>query len=103
MANDVYEQMRRIRDRDQQMNVQGYSTNPWQTQMLANSKPGVDVPIAGAKVPRNLVMAQDADGKWWGNKPMYGPFDSLRDLELAVFGRTELGSGKWNYRDGLPW
>ena len=76
-----------------------YNPNPWQTQQLAEAKPGTGVPIAGAKIPQNLVMEQDADGKWWGNKPAWGPFDTVRDLEIAVFGRSDLSAGKRDWRD----
>ena len=58
-----------------------------------------DPPIAGARVPRTVVMEQDADGKWWANKPAFGPFDTVRDAELAVFGRSELSAGKRDWRD----
>jgi hypothetical protein len=97
--NDAYEEMRRIRDRDQAMNVQGFNTNPWQTHQLANGKPGAGVPVAGARVPQVLTIEQDADGKWIGNGGQYGPFDSIRDLELAVYGRSDLSAGKRDWRD----
>jgi hypothetical protein len=102
MTNDAREQMQRIRDEDQRMNVQGYSSNPWATQRLAENKAGVGVPVAGAKVPQNLVMEQDAEGKWWANKPAFGPFDTVRDAELAVFGKSELSGGKRDFRDEAP-
>jgi hypothetical protein len=78
-----------------------YNPNPWQTQQLAEAKPGTGVPIAGAKIPQNLLIEQ-VDGKWWGNKPAFGPFDTVRELEIAVYGRSELSAGKRDFRDEAP-
>jgi hypothetical protein len=69
--NDVRERMRKIRDEEQRMNVQGYSSNPWATQRLAENKAGVGVPVAGANVPNNVVMEQDGDGRWIANAVRY--------------------------------
>jgi|SRR6516162_10288508 hypothetical protein len=60
------------------------------------------VPMAGAKIPQNLEISQNADGKWIGNGGQFGPFDSVRDLELAVFGRSELSNTKRDFRDDAP-
>jgi hypothetical protein len=94
---DARERMRRIRDEDQRQNVRGYSTDPWAAQRLAEGKAGVGVPVK--RVPRNATFEQDAGGKWWINKPAFGPFDSVMDAELAVFGRSDLSSGKRDWRD----
>jgi hypothetical protein len=99
--NDARERMRRIRDEEQRMNISGYSSDPWATQRLVEGKPGVGTPIEGARVPRNVTFEQDEQG-WWANKPAFGPFETLRDAEIAVLGRSELSGGKRDFRDGPP-
>jgi hypothetical protein len=99
--NDARERMRRIRDEEQRMNISGYSSDPWATQRLVESKPGVGVPTMSARVPRNATFEQDEQG-WWINKPAYGPFQSIRDAEIAVFGSSTLSGGKRDFRDGPP-
>ena len=102
-VSETRERIRRIAAEDQRQNLLGYSADGGAARhRLENSKPGVGVPIAGSNVPRNLVMAQDADGKWWGNKPAYGPFDSVRECEIAVFGSSTLSGGKRDFRDDAP-
>ena len=81
--------------------MRSYQADPYSRQRLENQR-HEGVPMAGAKIPQNLVMEQDAGGKWWGNKPAYGPFDTLRELEIAVYGRSELSSGKRDFRDEAP-
>jgi hypothetical protein len=93
--------MRRIRDEDQLQNLRGYSADPWSRQRLETSKVG-GVPVARANVPQMLTIESDADGKWWGNKPMYGPFDSIRELEIAVYGQSDLSDAKRDWRDSAP-
>jgi hypothetical protein len=66
---------------------------------LANSKPGT--PAAGANVPAVLTIER-VDGKWWGNKPEFGPFDTLREVEIAVYGRSDLSGDKRNPMDDAP-
>ena len=79
-----------------------YNPNPWATQRLAEAKAGVGVPIVGSNVPNNVVMEQDGDGRWIANGGRWGPFDTVRDLEIAVYGRSDLSAGKRDWRDEAP-
>jgi hypothetical protein len=92
--------MRKIRDEEQRQNIQGYQPDGGAARhRLANSKAGVGVPIEGSNVPNNVVMEQDGDGRWIANGGRWGPFDTLRDLEIAVYGRSDLQGGKRDWRD----
>ena len=53
------------------------------------------------RVPYTLTMEQ-VDGKWWANDKTIGPFDSVRDLEIAVYGRSDLSGAKRDWRDSAP-
>jgi hypothetical protein len=64
--------------------------DPWSRQSLEQGKGAYGVGSA-SKGPRVLRSEQDADGKWWGNKPQYGPFDTAEELRIAVFGE----GGDW--------
>jgi hypothetical protein len=64
---------------------------------LANSK-GVGVPVQGAKVP-SVLRIEQVDGRWYANDKTIGPFDTVRDLEMAVYGRSELSAAKRDWRD----
>jgi hypothetical protein len=75
------------------MDMRSYSADPYATQRLVENKPGVGVPIGGAKVPHVLRIEQ-VEGKWFANDRQYGPFDSIRDLEIAVLGRSDLSAAK---------
>jgi hypothetical protein len=99
--NDARERMRRIREEDQLQNVRGYSADPWGRQRLEGQR-HEGTPVAGARVPRNATFEQDGEGKWWINKPAFGPFESVMDAELAVFGSSTLSGGKRDFRDGPP-
>jgi hypothetical protein len=81
--------------------MRSYQADPYSRHQLEGQR-HEGAPVAGAKVPRTVVMEQDGDGKWWANKPAFGPFDSVRDLEIAVYGRSELSSGKRDFRDEAP-
>jgi hypothetical protein len=81
--------------------MRSYQADPYSRQRLEQNR-HEGTPIEGAKVPRTVVMEQDADGKWWANKPAWGPFDTVRDLEMAVYGRSDLSSGKRDWRDEAP-
>jgi hypothetical protein len=100
MANDARERMRRIRDEDQLQNLRGYSADPWARHRLENQR-HEGVPIAGARVP-SVLRIEQVDGRWWANDKTIGPFDTVRDLELAVLGRSELSSGQRDFRDDAP-
>jgi hypothetical protein len=80
--------------------MRSYSADPYSRHRLAERSSG-GTPVAGANVPPVLTIEQ-VDGKWWGNKPAYGPFDTVRDLEIAVYGRSDLSAAKRGWRDG-PW
>jgi hypothetical protein len=73
------------------MDLRSYSADPYSRHRLENQR-HEGTPIASARVPQMVTMEQDADGKWWGNKPAYGPFDTVRDLEIAVYGRSNLSA-----------
>jgi hypothetical protein len=77
--------------------MRSYSADPYSRQRLEQSK-HEGTPIASAKVPHMLRIEQ-ADGKWWANDKTIGPFDSVRDLELAVLGRSDLSAAKRDWRD----
>jgi hypothetical protein len=98
-VSETRERLRKIADEDQRQNLLGYSADGGAARHRLENQRHEGVPISGARVPHMLTMEQDADGKWWGNKPMYGPFDSVRDLEIAVYGRSELSAGKRDWRD----
>jgi hypothetical protein len=66
--------------------------DPWSRQRLEQNR-HEGTPIAGAKVPRTLRIEQ-VDGKWFANDRAFGPFDTVRDLEIAVLGRSELSGAK---------
>jgi hypothetical protein len=80
--------------------MRSYSVDPYSRHRLANQR-GEGTPVAGANVPAVLTIEQ-VDGKWWGNKPAFGPFDTVRDLEIAVYGSSNLSAEKRDWRDG-PW
>jgi hypothetical protein len=77
--------------------MRSYQADPYsRTRLEQNRHEGV--PIASAKVPRTLRIEQ-VDGKWWANDKTIGPFDSVRDLEIAVLGRSDLSAAKRDWRD----
>jgi hypothetical protein len=94
-VSELRERLRKIADEEQRQNLMGYQPDGGAGR-LANSKPGT--PMA-AKVPHNLEIKQNAEGKWIGNGGQWGPFDSIRDLELAVYGRSDLSGAKRDWRD----
>jgi hypothetical protein len=79
------------------MDLRSYSADPYARHRLENQR-GVGTPVGGASVPQVLTIEQ-VDGKWWGNKPAFGPFDTLRDLEIAVYGKSDLSAAKRDWRD----
>jgi hypothetical protein len=79
--------------------LRSYSADPYSRQRLAESK-GVGVPVQGARVP-SVLRIEQVEGKWFANDRQYGPFDTVRDLELAVYGRSELSAGKRDWRDDV--
>jgi hypothetical protein len=100
MTDDVRERMRRIRDADQRENIRGYSTDPWGRHRLENQR-GEGTPIERANAPRVLTIEQ-VDGKWWANDRTIGPFDTARDLEIAVRGHSNLSGDRRDWRDDAP-
>jgi hypothetical protein len=62
--SELRERLRRIADEEQRMNVQGYSSNPWATHQLANSKGGGTSMGGGfpAWPPRNVLVRPEGDG-----------------------------------------
>jgi len=80
------------------MNIAGYSADPWSRMRLEGQR-HEGVPKGSALVPRNATFEQDKEGKWWANKPAVGPFDTVRDLEIAVYGRSDLSAAKRDWRD----
>jgi hypothetical protein len=101
--NELRDRLRKINEEHQRQNLQGYSADPYSRHRLANEPRWEGPPIqgGGAKVPHSLVIEQ-VDGKWWGNKPAFGPFDTVRDLEMAVFGSSALSGGRRDFRDDPP-
>ena len=96
-VNELRERLRKIAEEEQRQNLMGYSADGGAARhRLANSKPGTPI---GAKVPHNLEIKQNAEGKWIGNGGQWGPFDSIRDLEIAVYGRSDLSAAKRDWRD----
>jgi hypothetical protein len=81
--------------------MRSYSADPYSRHRLENQR-HEGTPIASVRVPQMVTMEQDADGKWWANKPAFGPFDTVRDLEIAVYGRSDLSAGKRDPRDEAP-
>src|SRR6516164_5169100 len=106
----MFETMRRMAQERDGVTVEGrdligeamrdrpYNPNPWQTQQLAAAKPGAGVPIAGARVP-SVLRIEQIDGQWWANDKTIGPFDSVRSLEIAVYGSSQLSAAKRDFRD----
>jgi hypothetical protein len=79
------------------MDMRSYSADPYSRQRLAE-RSSAGTPVAGANVPAVLTIEQ-VDGKWWGNKPAFGPFDTLREVEIAVYGSSNLSAAKRDWRD----
>jgi hypothetical protein len=77
--------------------MRSYSADPYSRHRLEQSR-GEGTPVAGANVPAVLTIEQ-VDGKWWGNKPAFGPFDTVRDLEIAVYGSSNLSGDRRDPRD----
>jgi hypothetical protein len=65
---------------------------------LENTPPGAGTPVKGAGVPHVLTIEQ-VQGKWWANDKAIGPFDTVRDLELAVYGKSDLSGHRRNPLD----
>jgi hypothetical protein len=102
-VSELRERLRKIAEEEQRQNLMGYSADGGAARhRLANSKAGVGVPVAGSNVPNNVVMEQTRDGRWIANGGRWGPFDTLRELEIAVYGRSELSAGKRDFRDEAP-
>jgi hypothetical protein len=100
--NELAETRRRLRkiaEEDQRQNLMGYSADGGAARHRLENQRHEGTPIVGAKIPRTVVIEQDGDGKWWANKPAFGRFDSVRDLEIAVLGRSELSGDKRDWRD----
>jgi hypothetical protein len=79
--------------------MRSYQANPYATQRLAEAKPGVGVSV---KRTPSVLRIEQVDGRWWANDKTIGPFDTVRDLEIAVLGRSDLQGGKRDFRDGPP-
>jgi hypothetical protein len=77
--------------------LRSYSADPYSRHRLENQR-HEGTPIAGARVPHMLRIEQ-VDGKWFANDKTIGPFDSVRDLELAVYGKSDLSGAKRDWRD----
>jgi hypothetical protein len=90
-----------IRARDQEQNLRGYSADPWARHRLENAPSGAGVPTSSARVP-SVLRIEQVDGRWWANDKTIGPFDSVRDLEIAVYGRSDLSAAKRDWRDDAP-
>ena len=80
--------------------MRSYQTDPYSRQRLENQR-HEGTPIASARVP-SVLRIEQVDGRWWANDKTIGPFDTVRDLEIAVYGRSELSSGKRDFRDEAP-
>jgi hypothetical protein len=98
-VSETRERLRKIAEEEQRQNLMGYQADGGAGRHRLENQRHEGVPVQGATIPRTVVMEQDGDGKWWGNKPAFGPFDSLRDLEIAVFGKSELSAAKRDWRD----
>jgi hypothetical protein len=72
--------------------MRSYQANPYSRQRLENQR-HEGVPVQGAKIP-SVLRIEQVDGRWWANDKTIGPFDTVRDLELAVYGRSELRARK---------
>ena len=79
------------------MDMRSYSADPWGRHRLEeNRHEGTPV----KQTPRVLRMEQDREtGKWFANDRAFGPFDTVRDLEIAVLGRSDLSAAKRDWRD----
>jgi hypothetical protein len=77
--------------------MRSYQADPYSRQRLENQR-HEGTPLQGAKIP-SVLRIEQVDGKWFANDRQFGPFDSVRDLEIAVYGRSELSSGKRDWRD----
>ena len=53
--------------------LRSYQADPYSTQRLAENKPGIGVPVAGAKVP-SVLRIEQVDGKWFANDRAFGPW-----------------------------
>jgi hypothetical protein len=79
------------------MDMRSYSANPYSRQRLEGNRHEW-APIAGAKIP-SVLRIEQVDGKWFANDRQFGPFDSVRDLEIAVLGKSDLSAAKRDWRD----
>jgi hypothetical protein len=99
-VSETRERLRRIAAEEQRQNLMGYSADPFSRHRLENQR-HEGTPIAGARVPHVLRIEQ-VDGRWWANDKTIGPFDTIRDLEIAVYGRSDLSAAKRDWRDEAP-
>jgi hypothetical protein len=77
--------------------MRSYSADPYSRHRLENQR-HEGVPVQGAKIP-SVLRIEQVDGKWWANDKAFGPFDTVRDLEIAVCGRSDLSAAKRDWRD----
>jgi hypothetical protein len=63
-VSELRERLRKIKDEEQRMNVQGYSANPWAKHQLANSKGGTGTDSRPAWPPRQVLVRPDDSGRW---------------------------------------
>jgi|SRR6516164_5018725 hypothetical protein len=80
--------------------MRSYSADPYSRMRLEQNR-GEGVPIKGANIPHVLRIEQ-VDGKWFANDKSIGPFDTVRDLEIAVYGSSNLSGDRRDPRDDAP-
>jgi hypothetical protein len=106
--NDARERMRKIRDEEQRMNVQGYSANPWMTHQLTNSKGGGtgSGPACPRWPPRNVLIRPEGAG--WvveADGRLFGPAPNATEAEnvmRAFYGQAPLRAEVRDWRDDAP-
>jgi hypothetical protein len=77
--------------------MRSYQADPYSRQRLEGQR-HEGTPVVGAKIP-SVLRIEQIDGKWFANDRAFGPFDTVRDLEIAVFGKSDLSAAKRDWRD----
>jgi hypothetical protein len=97
-VSETRERLRKIAEEEQRQNLMGYSADGGATRHRLENQRHEGTPVAGAKIP-SVLRIEQVEGRWWANDKTIGPFDTVRELEIAVYGRSDLSAGKRDWRD----
>jgi hypothetical protein len=105
-ADEVRAQMQRVRDADQRMNLNAYSTDPWSRQRLANQRSSGSASSSTPRWPPRSVFTHpdvdgwivEADGREFRASNVLDAENAMR----AAYGQPPLRAERRDPRDDPP-